>query len=91
MDKIVLVACALHNWLRKEKRNTYITNCDVDREDTEERIIIHGTWRTETTGLENLCQQRSNHPSISAVQKRETIKDYFKNEGAVPWQGNMIH
>lgn len=91
VDKIVLAACALHNWLRKEKRNNYITHCDVDRDDIKARNIIHGTWRTETTGLENLCRQGSNHPSISAVQKRETIKDYFNNEGAVPWQGNMIH
>ncbi|CAI6356326.1 unnamed protein product [Macrosiphum euphorbiae] len=78
-------------WLRKEKRNNYITYCDVDHEDIEARNIIHGAWRTETTVLENLCRQGSNHPLISEVQKRGTIKDYFNNEGAVPWQENMIH
>jgi len=26
VDKMVLAACALHNWLRKEKRNNYIAN-----------------------------------------------------------------
>lgn len=91
VNTIVLAACALHNRLRKEKRNTYITNCDVDREDIETRNIILGSWRTENKGLENVCRQGCNHPSISTVQKRETIQNYFNNEGVVLWYEKMIY
>lgn len=90
VDKVVLAACALHNWLRCENRNTYISSTDIDREDIETGNSYSGSWRTETTGLQSLCHQGSNHSAISAIQKRETLKNYFNNEGAVPWQSRMI-
>nr|XP_022900835.1 protein ALP1-like isoform X1 [Onthophagus taurus] len=90
VDKIVLAACALHNWLRKENRNTYLTSSDVDHEDIETGNSPLGSWRTDTEGLQSICHQGSNHSSISAIQKRETFKNYFNNKGAVPWQSRMI-
>lgn len=90
VDKVVLAACALHNWLRCEHRKTYITSTDVDREDIETGNTYSGSWRTETTGLQSVGRQGSNHSAISAIQRRETLKNYFNNEGAVPWQSRMI-
>lgn len=90
VDKVVLATCALHNWLRSENRKTYITSSDIDREDIETGNVYCGSWRTETRDLESLCHQGSNHSSVSAIKKRETLKNYFNNEGAVPWQSRMI-
>lgn len=89
VDKIVLAACALHNWMRKENRN-YLISSDVDREDIDAGTTYHGSWRTETAGLERLCQQGSNHSSMSAMARRDAFKTYFNNDGAVPWQSKMI-
>lgn len=91
VDKIELAACALANWLRKEKQNTYITYCDIDWEDNEARNITLGSSRIENTGLENICWQGCDHPPISAVQKRKITKNYFINEGVESWQDKMIH
>lgn len=90
VDKVVLATCALHNWLRSENRNTYITSTDIDREDIETGNTYSGSRRTESSGLQGLCHQGSNHSSVSAIQKRKTLKNYFNNEGAVPWQSIMI-
>lgn len=83
--------CFAQSVKKRKTKNLYNQLYDVDREDVEAKTIVLGYWRTNTTRLENLYRLGSNHPSISAVQKRrETLKNYFNNEGAVPWQTKVI-
>lgn len=42
IDKVIYVACSLHNWLRKTNSNTYIPLQVVDREDLNNDDIIPG-------------------------------------------------
>ncbi|KAL4126493.1 hypothetical protein QTP88_010715 [Uroleucon formosanum] len=101
VDKIVLAACALHICLRKEKRNNYITHCDVDRENIEARNIIHGTWRTETTGLENLCRQgtwsvvkrqvKSNNKTFKLPDVKNILAECVAKVDAKMWKNFISH
>jgi DDE superfamily endonuclease len=90
VDQITLAACALHNWLRKTS-DMYITQRCVDFEDTQQRVMIPGSWRARLqTALEGLPPTRSNHPSRRAEEMRDAYAQLFETTEAVPWQNHMI-
>lgn len=67
VDIIILAACSLHNWLRKTS-DMYITQRCVDFEDTQQRVVVPGSWREKLQrALEGLQPTRySNHASRRA-------------------------
>nr|CAI5845272.1 unnamed protein product [Callosobruchus analis] len=73
VDRIILAACSLHNWLRKTS-NMYITQRCVDFEDMQQRVVVSGTWRTTLQrALEGLPPTRySNRASQQAEVTRDT-------------------
>lgn len=58
VPKVVITACALHNWIRKTTKNPIGSTLSVDIEDTESGRIIGGSWRSEPTpdAVRNLAQ-----------------------------------
>lgn len=46
IDTITLVACSLHNWLRKTS-DMYITQRCVDFEGTQQCVVIQGSWKDQ--------------------------------------------
>lgn len=91
VDKIVLAACALHNFLRDHSPQTYIPRASVDTEDFNIGAVIEGLWRKETNGIPSVAKVGTHHQSRKAKEKRMAYKHYFVNEGAVEWQSKMIH
>lgn len=88
-EKIVLACIALHNFIiMNSHTNLYCPDNYVDREDADGMIHL-GEWRNET---EPLRQARfgSNNSTRNAFSLRETLTDYFLNEGAVPFQYDRI-
>lgn len=87
IDKIVMAACALHNFLRRKCSSTYITSECVDQED-----CIYGDVQPGLRGdmLAGLQHGHNRHASAAATTVREAYMNYFNNEGMVPWQENMI-
>ncbi|CAH1962840.1 unnamed protein product [Acanthoscelides obtectus] len=68
IDKIVLAACALHNFLRRSK-TSYITRNDVDTEIIDTGDIIRGDWRAERP-LDNLQPGYGRNASREAKENR---------------------
>ena len=65
----------------------------VDSEEEDTHIVLPGEWHQgpQSTGLQALAQQGSNHYSNSAKQLRDILCEYFLSEsGSVPWQWNMV-
>lgn len=89
VDKLVMAACALHNYLITDGESQYFTPSMVDVEDTESHVVRLGTWRE--------CQMQSvgilhnNNPTVAAKSKREVLTKYFMSPaGEVAWQSGMI-
>ena len=62
----------------------------TDSED-ENYNVIPGTWRQITSsGLTNVAVTHDRHPSRFALAKRDEYRNYFNNEGAVPWQWQIV-
>lgn len=86
VNKIVHAACSLHNWLTKTSQRSYLPYGSVDNEDIETGEIIPGQWRHEISDLRNIERYGGRRSTDMAKKMREKFKDYFNNEGAVPWQ-----
>ncbi|KAJ8928280.1 hypothetical protein NQ314_019162 [Rhamnusium bicolor] len=71
---ITLASCALHNFLRTKMPTSL----------QDEEINNNFTFKF------GLCHQGSNRTKDGSPAVREEFKDYFMNEGAVPWQYNRV-
>lgn len=87
IEKIVMAACALHNFLRRKCSSTYITPECVDQEDCVNGGIQPGLRGDIIAGLQH---GHNRHASTAATTVRDAYMNYFNNEGKVPWQENMI-
>lgn len=85
-----MACCSLHNWLRKTN-NAYIHPGLIDEEDSNYEHNP-GLWRDhQICGLLPIEETSFNrNPTRSASQKRDQFCSYFNEEGAVPWQWQMI-
>ena len=89
--KIILCACTLHNWLRRNYSTTYTPPGTTDYEDIIKFQITSGQWRSEITELQSIKRTRiNNRPKAISEKLRDNYKEYFIDEGAVEWQMNMI-
>ena len=89
VEYLVLAALVLHNYLRRSSsRSIYCPSAMLDSE-TSEGELIHGRWRNDGTSdsfLPLTVPPRGHNASKDAKVVRETLKDYFCNEGAIDWQ-----
>lgn len=92
IDKVILSACALHNWVRKTSPTHYVQPNLIDTENTQHGIIEAGSWRhLLQSGLTDITGHHGrNNYTRQAAEVREKLADYFCNEGAVLWQEIMI-
>jgi hypothetical protein len=89
VDKVVLAACALHNYLLSDNYAQYVSPGLLDYEDTENHEVHVGSWhdrKLPSTGVPH-----NNNPPVAAKLKRDLLANYFCSPaGEVAWQGNMI-
>jgi hypothetical protein len=93
VDYIVLAVTALHNWLRSQPRTSaaYMPSGSVDEENTETLLLQQGEWRQDDSNdLTRLSITSGPRYSNEAKNVRNMYRDYFINEGAVPWQYNFV-
>ena len=89
IETITLGTLVLHNFLRQSaSKHIYSPPSLVD---TNSRTgdLIPGQWRNEppTQSFFPQCSsQYGNNITRTAKETRDTLTDYFCNEGAVPWQ-----
>lgn len=93
VEKVVLAACSLHNFLRTKSTRTYMPFGSIDREDEDSVTIIEGEWRSNHVPNQNflsLSNQGGNRSATDIRDIRSEFCDYFNTNGAVPWQWHMI-
>lgn len=98
VDKLVLAAMCLHNFLKAKNDETapqqqiYCPPQFVDRE--IEREVIEGEWR-ELSGNDHLRpigKCGAHRSTREAYSMRDTLSSYFMTTaGEVPWQYEYIH
>ena len=95
VDKIVKVACVLHNFLRRRdgvsNDRPYVHPTEVDHEDEQGRVR-QGAWRQNPgADFRELGRVDSNMHSRRAAAVRDQLADYFMSDaGAVPWQLGIV-
>ena len=88
MKNIALAAVALHNLLCERAKDNYSLPEFLDREDTNNGMLMQGQMRQHVNAsLECLQPVGRGHTSY-AKEVQETLKDYFINE-EVSWQARM--
>ena len=92
LDSIIKACVCLHNFLIKNKRELY---CPPNFNDTElpNGEVIPGQWRNDNISLENFksISLGTNNYSNNAAEVRNILRDYFVNEGAVPFQWSRLN
>ncbi|KAJ8927999.1 hypothetical protein NQ314_019465, partial [Rhamnusium bicolor] len=90
INYIVLSICVLHNYLRKVS-STYITSSTIDKEDSKTGITVEGEWRKEiSNNLTPLRAVQTTNIPLTAKLNREAYLKYFKGNGRVEWQNEMV-
>ena len=76
VSMITLAAFTLHNFLLTEPNSEYNTTSNMEKQGKE---VSEGSWF-------DFSPRGSNNYSNEAKVIRDEFKQYFNNEGAVPWQ-----
>lgn len=90
IDQVVLAACALHNFLRRHSKHSYVPKKYVDLEILDTGEIIRGEWRTDNKSLDGLQYANQRNASRAAKENRNNYKKYFMQDGRVSWQDNFV-
>ena len=87
VEKIILVAIALHNYLRQTDKCTMF----MDSEDNSGNIVP-GQWRSILDGnsLQNVRPIRNQKYTRTAIETREALANYLATDGSVSWQLDYI-
>lgn len=86
---VILACCALHNYLRRKSRRTYISLGDRDTENQITGTIQKGL---RPDGIfEPLQVTHAGYSGNDAKKVREDFVKYFNTTGAVSWQERMIN
>lgn len=87
VEYIVLSCCALHNFLRTECCEVYMSGIDQEGQDHD---TVPGRWR-EDPGLQQASLPRTTNSTTHAKQLRNKLCQYFNSDtGAVPFQWGKI-
>uniref|UniRef100_A0A1B0GMF1 Uncharacterized protein n=1 Tax=Phlebotomus papatasi TaxID=29031 RepID=A0A1B0GMF1_PHLPP len=86
VEMIVLACCSLHNYLRRNAKQSYLPPGLVDQENLVSGNLVRGSWRNDpqlpSLDSSNPTQNYSN----DAKRVRELYMTYFMEDGKVPWQ-----
>lgn len=91
---MVQATVCLHNWLRKDgtDQNEYVPPGLVDEDDDESpQGFRPGSWRAimeDGCAFKEITRCGANMSSRTCIAIRDAFRDYFNNEGALPWQND---
>lgn len=89
VSTVTLACCYLHNFLMRKASKNYCTNNILITEDLATGLCEVGSERsqTELTPLQRGTFRKS---PKNAKEVRDTYRNYFNNEGQIPWQNNVV-
>lgn len=91
IDIVILACCALHNFLRKTSKSSYLSEQLVDHEDLSNGNIIPGEWRQQIgSAMTNLEKSKSTNATFHAKNVRDTYKKFFNTVGSTSFQDRMV-
>lgn len=89
VDKIVMAACALYNYLITDFDSQYLTPTLVDYEDIEGHVLKLGSWRD--CQMQSVGIPHNNNSTVAAKSKRELLTKYLTSSaGEVAWQNFVV-
>ncbi|XP_070550575.1 uncharacterized protein [Ptychodera flava] len=88
VEVVVLACCALHNYLMSHStaNSVYTPPGSTDIVDPVTHDILDGSWRNESGRMMSLQRHPPSRGTEGANHVRNTLCEYFNNEGAVGWQ-----
>lgn len=89
ITKVVMAACALHNFLLDHQPNSYAPPSALYQEDFGRGTINHG-YNISQSNMMDLQAQAPTNLSSAPRAVREMFMEYFMTDGAVPWQDKHI-
>ena len=91
VEKIILAAVALHNYLRQTDNANYTPVGFVDSEN-DSGEITEGQWRSKIDGniLQPVNRVRNSRYTNTALQTGQELSKFLMNEGSVSWQLKYI-
>ena len=89
IEKVVMAACALRNFLIEEQSSLYAPSTLLYEESTSDGSIISLGCDSSNSNMKHLNRQRGNSTN-AAKENRNKFMQYFINEGAIPWQNKHI-
>lgn len=90
IEKVVLAACALHNFLMYKQPTVYApANC-LYQESAQDGNILSVGCDSAQSNMNPLQSRNRGNICQNAKEVREQFMDYFMGEGKVPWQNKHI-
>ena len=89
IETLISACCVLHNYLCITNDPVYLPPGSVDAI-TGANDGTPGHWRGNDDNWHQAPRTNSRNSTAEAARMRETLTDYFYNEGAVPWQNEYI-
>jgi hypothetical protein len=86
---VVMVSCALYNFLRRTSPDTYTPSECFDTEDLQNGTVTAGL-RSNPSSTATLKKGNKRNHQLTGNEVRSQFVEYFNNEGKVPWQDNCI-
>ncbi|CAH2013981.1 unnamed protein product [Acanthoscelides obtectus] len=90
IEKIVMAACALHNFLIEHQSSTYAPANLRYQENSNDGSLISIGCDSSQSNMIPLNRQNRGNIGNDAKEIRQRFMDYFMNDGEVPWQKNHI-
>lgn len=89
IEKVVIAACALHNFLINEQKTTYVSHNMLYEEDRTDGSVISEGCDSHTSQMVPLNCRRGNCGN-DAKAMRDKFMHYFMNDGELPWQNKHV-
>ena len=89
VETVVLACTALHDFLRKDHVSTYTQHDGpLKCEDIAQRTVVLGGWKANIQL--RVLQRVSGNTTVEGSHVRNEYMEYLSQEGAIPWQDEMI-
>lgn len=90
IEKVVMAACALHNFLMDKQPTVYAPASCLYRENSEDGNLLSSGCDSADSNMNPLQSFNPGRTCKNAKEVREHFMDYFMDEGKVAWQNNHI-
>ena len=90
IEKVVIEACALHNFLMDKQSTIYAPPSCLYRVDSQVGTIVSSGCDSADSNMNPLQSCNRGNISKNAKEVREQFAEYFMGEGKVPWQNKHV-